>query len=129
MTRYQMIIELAKIGPSNVFDDRRVLVADARHGFVDAVQELVAEARLPRIVPFAGLLDVKGGQRRETNRMRQRGDGDSGRRAFRSSSTSFHGRAPFASSSNVSSRSRMMHLRRHGHVAMVRLGGARRKTP
>lgn len=91
--------------------DRRVLVgilADARHGFVDALQELVTEARLPRIVPFAGLLDVKGGQRREANRMRQRGGGGSGRRAFRSASTSSHGRAAFASSSNVSSRSRMI---------------------
>ena len=57
------VFELAKVGPSNVFDDRRVLVgilADARHGFVDALQELVTEARLLRIVPFAGLLDVKG---------------------------------------------------------------------
>src|SRR5882672_9285274 len=43
--------KLAKICPSNIFDDRRVLVrilADARHGFVDALQELVAEARLLR---------------------------------------------------------------------------------
>lgn len=105
------VFELAKVGPSNVFDDRRVLVgilADSRHGFVDAPQELITEARLLRIVPFAGLLDVKGGQRREVNRMRQRGDGGSGRRAFRSASTSSHGRAAFASSSKVSSRSRMM---------------------
>jgi len=111
-TRYQdAVFELAKVGPSNVFDDRRVLVgilADSRHGFVDALQELITEARLLRIVPFAGLLDVNGGQRREANRMRQRGDGGSGRRAFRSASTSSHGRAAFASSSKVSSRSRMM---------------------
>src|SRR5580704_17060956 len=75
------VFELAKVSPSNVFDDRRVLVgilADARHGFVDALQELITEAPLPRIVPFAGLLDVKGGQRREANRMRQRGDGEAG---------------------------------------------------
>jgi hypothetical protein len=46
------------------------ILADARHfsfapamGFVDALEELVAEARPPRIVPFASLLDVKGGQR------------------------------------------------------------------
>jgi hypothetical protein len=105
------VFELAKVGPSNVFDDRRVLVgilADAHHGFVDALQKLITEARLLRIVPFAGLLDVNGGQRREANRMRQRGDGGSGRRAFRSASTSSHGRAAFASSSKVSSRSRMM---------------------
>ena len=105
------VFELAKVGPSNVFDDRRVLVrilTDARHGFVDARQELVAEARLLRIVPFAGLLDVQSGQRREANRMRQRDDWGSGRRAFRSASTSSHGRAAFASSSKVSSRFRMM---------------------
>jgi hypothetical protein len=55
-----------------------------------------------------GWMDVKGGQRREANRMRQRGVGGSGRRAFRSASTSSHGRAAFASSSKVSSRFRMM---------------------
>ena len=64
------VLELAKICPSNIFDDRRVrvrILADARHGFVDALQELVAEGRLLRIVPFDGLLDVMGGQRREVN--------------------------------------------------------------
>ena len=84
------------------------ILADARHGLVDALQESITEARLLRIVPFAGLLDVKGGQRREANRMGQRDGGGSGRCAFRSASTSSHERAAFASSSNVSSRFRMM---------------------
>jgi uncharacterized protein len=46
-------------------------LADARHGLVDALQELSTEARFPRFVPFAGLLDVKGGQRREATLQRQ----------------------------------------------------------
>jgi hypothetical protein len=39
-TRYQTPYLNWRVGPSNVFDDRRVLVgilADARHGFVDAL--------------------------------------------------------------------------------------------
>jgi len=43
-----------------------------RHRFVDALEELVAETRLPSIVALAGAQDVKGGQRRKSNRMRQR---------------------------------------------------------
>jgi hypothetical protein len=107
----QRVLELPQVHASDVFDDGAVVVGVLRyacHCLVDALEELIPQAGLLRVMPVAGLLDVASGQRREANRMRQRGDGGNGRRAFKSPSTSSQGRAAFASSSKVSSRSLMM---------------------
>lgn len=72
----------------------------------DALEEPVAETGFALVEPVTSLLEVLRGEAAETNGPRQRGDGGSGRRAFRSERTSCHGRAALASSSNVSSRRR-----------------------